>query len=214
MSEDNIDGWFGAWNVNSLSADPSVRRTGMWISNILEERRVEYTALPERPASLSRSVKSLVTGSKRKAQLMSTPVTRNCFEVAICVSSPQRQSFVEDPGFSTALERETSGWAWSSCSPCISISEEKVNSKRKLFFYHLTAFRICIYLFIELAILVFRLNFALIAVFWRRPKVTSNVISRMLSQRTSRKLLVAPNWFRNTFLGIPGTCKYEFRSRY
>ena len=62
---------FGAQRVGSPSTGASAGRSAVQISNIVEEARVEYVAVPEHAAGLSRSVKSCVIGSKSKASIPS-----------------------------------------------------------------------------------------------------------------------------------------------
>ena len=73
-----------------LSASTSVRRSGVQISNVVEEGQVEYVAVSEPFASTSRSVKSPVIGRKRKASALSGQKFRNQFEVGSPVTRPRK----------------------------------------------------------------------------------------------------------------------------
>ena len=67
---------------------------------------MECVAVPEPTAGSSRSVKSLVIGSKRTTSVSFEPRSRKHFEVVGPVTSP-RKSYVDDPSLGAALDRET-----------------------------------------------------------------------------------------------------------
>ena len=73
-SRDTSERWFGAQNAGSPSAWASPGRSGVRISDIVEEGRVDYVAVAEPTDSSSHSVKSPVIGSKRKAYVSSGPM--------------------------------------------------------------------------------------------------------------------------------------------
>ena len=60
MPKDTSERWFAAQIASFPSASPSVARTGVRISHIVEEGQVEYVAGPERAAGSSCAVKSPV----------------------------------------------------------------------------------------------------------------------------------------------------------
>ena len=109
ISRGNRERSFGAKSSSFPSAGQSVGSTRVRISNIVEEGRVEFVAVPEHIAGSSRHVNSPVTASERKVHLTPAPKARKFFEVASPVSSPCEESFIEYPGFSSALAREASG---------------------------------------------------------------------------------------------------------
>ena len=69
---------------------------------------MEYVAVQEPTASSSRSLRSPVIWSKKKASVSSGPMSPKQFEVVSPVNGP-RKSYVDDPCFDAALNREASG---------------------------------------------------------------------------------------------------------
>ena len=68
---------------------------------------MHYVAVPEPTVSSSRSVKSPVIGSKRKASVSSGPMSRKHFEVVSPFKKP-RKSYADDPCFGAAIDRAPS----------------------------------------------------------------------------------------------------------
>ena len=98
-----------AYIAGSSWASATAGRSGDRISNVEEEGRMEYAAVPEPAHGSSRSAKSPVTGIKKGASLLSGPMPRKCFEVVSPVDDP-RKSYVDDydSSFSAALDRDDS----------------------------------------------------------------------------------------------------------
>ena len=107
-SWDTSERWFGAPSAASPSARTFAGQTGLRLSNIVAEGQVEYVAVLEPAASSSRSVKSTVIGSKRKASLSSGPMSQKHFDVVSPVTS-HRKSYVDASSFDAALDCEVFG---------------------------------------------------------------------------------------------------------
>ena len=107
-SRNRSERWFGAQSAHLPSASTPAGRGGVRVSNVREEGQVEYVAVPEPTASSLYSLKSSVTGSKRKASASSRPISRKHFEVGSPVTSPCK-SYMDDPSFGAALVCEASG---------------------------------------------------------------------------------------------------------
>ena len=104
---DASERWFVAPSAGLLSESASAGRSGVRNSKV----PVEYVTLPEPTASSSRSVKGPVTGSRKKISAMSGQMSRKYFEAVSLVTSP-RKSYMENPSFGAALDREGS-FVWS-----------------------------------------------------------------------------------------------------
>ena len=90
------------------SKSKTAGRGGVRISIVVEEGQVEYVVSKEPTASSSHSVKSPVTGSKRKESASSGPTSRKQYDVGSPVTSP-RKSYKDDPTFGAAFNRAASG---------------------------------------------------------------------------------------------------------
>ena len=95
---------FGTQHASLLSTGATVGRRGVRVSNNLEEREVEYVALPEPAASSSNCVKSVV----KKTPSSSAAKLPKRFEFDSPVTC-RHKACVEDPSSSAALDREASG---------------------------------------------------------------------------------------------------------
>ena len=90
------------------SSDGSTSRSGVRISNVVEEGRVEY--VPARTSSTSVPGPSnlrVSSGKFRKRSISRSPVKRR-FEISSPPPTSQQHRLVEDVSFSTALDRQQS----------------------------------------------------------------------------------------------------------
>ena len=107
VSRDTSGRWFVAPIAGLASASTYAGLRGVLISNFVEEGMVEHVTLPEPTVSSSPSVKNPAIGSE-KTSTSSGEMPRKQIEVGSPVTSP-RQSFLHDPSFGAALDREASG---------------------------------------------------------------------------------------------------------
>ena len=77
--------------------------------DVVEEGRISYVPFPGGDPSTSRFARSPIFRGKGKIDLTSLPVPGKCFEVASPDTSRRKQSFVEDPRFSAALDTRLLG---------------------------------------------------------------------------------------------------------
>ena len=105
--KDSQEHWYAVGGIRPSSED-SRSRSGVRISNILEEGRVEYVRVrvPSRfspgPSNLRVS-----SGKSKKRTISRSPVQRR-FEVASPPPASQQHRIVEDLSFSAALDRQQS----------------------------------------------------------------------------------------------------------
>ena len=99
--------WYAVGGIRPSSED-SASRSGVRISNIVEEGQAEY--VPVRiPSAISRGPSNLhvSSGKSKKSTISRSPVKR-LFEVASLPPASQQHRLVEDLGFSAALDRQLS----------------------------------------------------------------------------------------------------------
>ena len=103
--------WYEVGGIRPSSED-SASRSGVRVSNIVEEGRVEYvpvrTHLVSAPDPNNLHVSS---GKSKKRKISRSPVKRR-FKIAIPPLSSQQHRVVEDLGFSAALDRQKSCKKW------------------------------------------------------------------------------------------------------
>ena len=101
---DSQEQWYAVGGIRPSSED-STSRSGVRISNVVEERRVDY--VPVRvPSSISPGPSNLrvSSGKSKKRTISRSPVKRR-FEIASPPPASQQHSKVEDLSFSAALDR-------------------------------------------------------------------------------------------------------------
>ena len=106
--KDSQEQWYAVGGIRPSSED-STSRSGVRISNIVEEGRVEY--VPVRvPFLISPGPSKLrdSSGKSKKRTISRSPVKRR-FEVAGPLPASQQHRIVEDLSFSAALDRQQSG---------------------------------------------------------------------------------------------------------
>ena len=105
--KDSREQWYAAAGIRPSSED-SASRSGVRISNVVEEGRVEY--VPVRAPSISVPGPSnlrVSSGKSKNRKISRSPVKRR-FEIASPPRSSQQHRLVEDLGFSAALDRQQS----------------------------------------------------------------------------------------------------------
>ena len=103
--KDSQEQWYAVGGMRPSSED-STSRSGVTISNIVEEGRVEY--VPVRAPSVSVPSASsfrVPSGKSKKRKINRSPVKRR-FEIASPPLSSQQHCVVEDLGFSAALDQQ------------------------------------------------------------------------------------------------------------
>ena len=99
--------WYAVGGIRPSSED-SASRSGVKITNILEERRVEYVPVGALFISIpGPSNLRVSSGKSKKWKISRSPVKRR-FEIASPTSSSQQHLVVEALGFSAVLERQQS----------------------------------------------------------------------------------------------------------
>ena len=107
LVKDTQEQWYAVGGIRASSED-SASRSGVRISNIVEEGRVEY--VPVRAPSASMPVFSnlrVSSGKSRKRSISRSPVKRR-FEISSPPPASQQHCLVEDLSFSAALDRQQS----------------------------------------------------------------------------------------------------------
>ena len=105
--KDSQEQWYAVGGIR-LSSEDSTSRSGVRISNIVEEGRVEY--VPVRvPSFISRGPSNLrvSSGKSKKRTISRSPVKRR-FEIASPPLASQQHRLFEDLSFSAALDRQQS----------------------------------------------------------------------------------------------------------
>ena len=105
--KDSQEQWYAAGGIRPSSED-STSRSGVRISNVVEEGRVEY--VPVRvPSFISPGPSNLrvSSGKSKKRTISRSPVKRR-FEIASPPPASQQHHFVEDLSFRAALDRQQS----------------------------------------------------------------------------------------------------------
>ena len=107
MLKDSQEQWYAVGGIRP-SSDGSTSRSGVRISNVAEEGRVEY--VPVRAPSTSVPGPSnlrVSSGKFRKRSISRSPVKRR-FEISSPAPISQQHRLVEDVSFSAALDRQQS----------------------------------------------------------------------------------------------------------
>ena len=107
LVKDSREQWYAVGGVMPLSED-SASRSGVRISNVVEEGRVEYVPVRAPSASVpGPSNLRASSGKSRKKSISRSPVKRR-FEIASPTSASEQHRLVEDLSFSAALDRQQS----------------------------------------------------------------------------------------------------------
>ena len=107
LVKDSQEQWFAVGGIRSSSED-STSRSGVRISNVVEEGRVEY--VPVRVPSFTSPGPSnlrVSSGKSKKRTISRSPVKRR-FEIACPPPASQQHRIVEELSFSAALDRQQS----------------------------------------------------------------------------------------------------------
>ena len=105
--KDSQEKWYAVGGIRPSSED-SASRSGVRISNIVEEGRVAYVSVRVASASVpGASNLRVFAGKSKKRNISRSPVKRR-FETAGPPLSSQQHRVVEDSGFSAALDRQQS----------------------------------------------------------------------------------------------------------
>ena len=107
LVKDTQEQWYAVGGIRASSED-SASRSGVRISNIVEEGRVEYVPVRAPSASVPGPSNLRVSfGKSRKRSISRSPVKRR-FEISSPPASSQQRGLVEDLSFSVALDRQPS----------------------------------------------------------------------------------------------------------
>ena len=105
--KDSRERWYAVGGIRPSSED-STSRSGVRISNVVEEGRVEYV-LVRVPSFFSPGPSNLrVSSGKSKKRTISRSLVKRRFEIASHPPASQQHRFVEDLKFSAALDRQQS----------------------------------------------------------------------------------------------------------
>ena len=105
MLKDSQEQWYAVCGIRPSSED-STSRSGVRISNVVEEGRVEYVPVRAPSASVPDPSNLRVSSVKsRKRSISRSPVKRR-FEIASPAPASQQHRLVEDMSFSAALDRQ------------------------------------------------------------------------------------------------------------
>ena len=103
--KDSQEQWYAVGGIRPSSED-STSRSGVRISNVVEEGRLEYVPVSAPSASvLGPSNLRVSSGKARKRSISRSPVKRR-FEIASPPPASQQHRLVEDTSFSAALDRQ------------------------------------------------------------------------------------------------------------
>ena len=107
MLKDSQEQWYAVGGIRPSSED-STSRSGVRISNVVEEGRVEYVPVRAPSASVQGPSNLRVSsGKSRKRSISRSPVKRR-FEIASTPPASQQHRLFENMGFSAALDRQQS----------------------------------------------------------------------------------------------------------
>ena len=107
LVKDTQEQWYAVGGIRASSED-SASRSGVRISNIVEEGRVEYVPVRAPSASVrGPSNLRVSSGKSRKKSISRSPVKRR-FEIVSPPPGSQQHHLVEDPSFSAVLDRQQS----------------------------------------------------------------------------------------------------------
>ena len=99
--------WYAVGGIRPSSED-SASRSGVRISNIVEEGRVEYVPLRAPSVSVPGPSNLRVSSGKSKLRKISRSPVKRRFEIESPPLLSQQHCVVEDVGFSAALDRQQS----------------------------------------------------------------------------------------------------------
>ena len=107
MLKDSQEQWFAVGGIR-LSSDGSTSRSGVRISKVVEEGRVEYVLVRTPSTSVPGPSNLRVSSGKfRKRSISRSPVKRR-FEISSPSPTSQQHRLVEDVSLSAALDRQHS----------------------------------------------------------------------------------------------------------
>ena len=107
MLKDSQEQWFAVGGIRPSSED-STSRSGVRISNVVEEGRVEYVPLRAPSASVPGPSNLRVSSGKFRMRSISRSPVKRRFEISSPPPRSQQHRLVEDMSFSAALDREQS----------------------------------------------------------------------------------------------------------
>ena len=105
--KDSQEQWYAVGGIRPSSKD-SASRSGVRISDIVEEGRVEYVPVSAPSINVPGPSNLRVSSGKTKKRKISRSPVKRRFEIASPPLSSQQHRVVEDLGFSAALDRQQS----------------------------------------------------------------------------------------------------------
>ena len=105
--KDSKEEWYAVDGIR-LSSEDSASRSGVRISNIVEEGRVEYVSVRAPSVSVPGPSNFRVSSGKSKKRTTSRSPVKRRFEIASPPLSSHQHRVVEDLGFSTASDHQHS----------------------------------------------------------------------------------------------------------
>ena len=105
--KDSQEQWYAVGGIRPSSED-SASRSGVRISNIVEEGRVEYVPVRAPSVSIPGPSNLRFSSGKSKMRAISRSPVKRRFEIASPPLSSQQHPVVEDLDFSAALDRQQS----------------------------------------------------------------------------------------------------------
>ena len=105
--KDSQEQWYAVGGIRPSSEEPT-SRSGVRISNIVEEGRVEYVLVRAPSASVPGPSNLRVSSGKSKKRSISRSPVKTRFEIASPPPASEQQRLVEDLSFSVALDRQQS----------------------------------------------------------------------------------------------------------
>ena len=105
--KDSQEQWYAVGGIRPSSED-SASRSGVRISNVVEEGRVEYVPVRAPSASVPGPSKLRVSSGKSRKRSVSRSPAKRRFEIASPPPASQQHCLVEDLSFSAALDRQQS----------------------------------------------------------------------------------------------------------
>ena len=99
--------WYAVGGIRPSSKD-SASRSGVRISNIVEEGRVEYVPVSALSISVSSPSNLHASSGKSKKRKISRNLVKRPFAIASTPPLSQQHRVIEDLGFSAALDRQQS----------------------------------------------------------------------------------------------------------